>query len=153
MKHRNQRQNPQEGKPGKGSPASFALKPEASAPRLHQKNRQIQSQNLKAKPSASKFIGRGFVADFFGASPVASASGIRPGATPYGRIHTNTRFSIHLGRYDISTLPGTRHFYFALTAHWRWVSRQSENVVLEQSRNVVLTRVKLGKWRIQENYS
>ena len=39
----------------------------------------------KRKPSGRS---RGF-ADFFGASPVASALGIRSGATPRGPIHSN----------------------------------------------------------------
>ena len=48
--------------------------------------------NLKSKPSDGDSVAatRGLIADaFFGASPVvASASGIRSGATPRGRIHT-----------------------------------------------------------------
>jgi hypothetical protein len=53
---------------------------------------------------------------FFGASPVvASASGIRSGATPRGRIHINTPRPAVPSKQDISTLLGIGHFYFALT--------------------------------------
>jgi hypothetical protein len=45
---------------------------------------------------------------------------------------------------DISTLPGTRHFYFALPNERISMWQQSENVVFEQSRNVVLTPPSLG---------
>src|ERR1035438_6329647 len=113
MQPRSQRQTPQQGKPGKSSPASLAFTPKASARRLHQRNRH--SQNPKAKPSAHQSTDRGLAADFFGASPVASALGIRSGAIPRGRIHTNTPSKSHLAQYDVSTLPGIRHFYFALT--------------------------------------
>ena len=67
----------------------------------------------------------GFAADrggsvtdaFFGASPVvASALGIRSGATPGGRIHPNIRPSTLPCKEDISTWQTTGHFYLALTA-------------------------------------
>jgi hypothetical protein len=73
----------------------------------------------KAKPSDGDFVAtiRGSVADaFFGASPVvASALGIRSGATPRGRHQRNTASPGRLSKQDISTLPGIGHFYFALT--------------------------------------
>jgi hypothetical protein len=53
---------------------------------------------------------------FFGASPVvASALGIRSGATPRGPIHSKPARSALLHKGDISTLLGIGHFYFALT--------------------------------------
>ncbi len=61
---------------------------------------------------------RGSFADaFFGASPVvASALGIRSGATPRGQIHSKPTPSALRRKEDISTLLGIGHFYFALTA-------------------------------------
>ena len=73
---------------------------------------------LKPKPSGGHWVStRGLFADaFFGASPVvASALGIRLGATPRGRIHLNIHPSALLRKADISTLLGIGHFYFALT--------------------------------------
>jgi hypothetical protein len=73
---------------------------------------------LKPKPSGNDFVAtRGSVADaFFGASPVvASALGIRLGATPRGQFHPNLHPPALLCKADISTLLGIGHFYFALT--------------------------------------
>jgi hypothetical protein len=74
---------------------------------------------LKPKPSEGDFLSaiRGSVADaFFGASPVvASALGIRSGATPHGRFHCIPSPSALPRKEDISTLLGIGHFYFALT--------------------------------------
>ena len=74
----------------------------------------------KPKPSDGDLVAgiRGSVAEaFFGASPVvASALGIRSGATPRGRIYYNPTPSALLRKADISTLLGIGHFYFALTA-------------------------------------
>jgi hypothetical protein len=67
----------------------------------------------KRKPSG---VTRGFVADFFGANPVASALGIRSGATPRGRIHCNIRSSALPAKEDISTWQKRGHFYLALTS-------------------------------------
>jgi hypothetical protein len=73
----------------------------------------------KAKPSDGNFVVAigGSVADaFFGASPVvASALGVRSGATPRGRHQRNTASPGRLSKQDISTLLGIGHFYFALT--------------------------------------
>ena len=81
----------------------------------------------KTKPSEGDFVAdRGFIADaFFGASPVvASALGIRSGATPRGRVHTNTPLPKSPSKQDISTLLGIGHFYFALT--WRGTGHRFE---------------------------
>ena len=51
-----------------------------------------------------------------GASPIASALGIRLGATPREHIHPNSQLRRHPTKPDISTLLGLGHFYFALTA-------------------------------------
>src|ERR1039458_10755638 len=61
---------------------------------------------------------------FFGASPVvASALGIRSGATPRGRIHSKPHPSALPRKEDISTLLGIGHFYFALTIFSSFPSR------------------------------
>ena len=75
--------------------------------------------SLKPKPSGSNSAARGLsVADaFFGASPVvASALGIRLGATPRGRFHSSPSLSTLLRKPDISTWQRLGHFYLALTA-------------------------------------
>jgi hypothetical protein len=50
-----------------------------------------------------------------GASPIASASGFRLGATPRGPIYPNRPPQNKPAKQDISTLLGLGHFYFALT--------------------------------------
>jgi hypothetical protein len=50
-----------------------------------------------------------------GASPIASALGIRLGATPREHIHTNRQLQFCPTKQDTSTLLGLGHFYFALT--------------------------------------
>jgi len=78
-----------------------------------------ESRPSKPRPSEGDFVAafRGSVADaFFGASPVvASALGIRLGATPRGRLHSKPHPSALSRKEDISTLLGIGHFYFALT--------------------------------------
>ena len=78
-----------------------------------------ESTPSKPKPCDGDFVAAltGSVADaFFGASPVvASALGIRLGATPRGRIHCKPSPSALSRKEDISTLLGIGHFYFALT--------------------------------------
>jgi hypothetical protein len=78
-----------------------------------------KSKPKKTKPSDGDCFGatRGLDADaFFGASPVvASALGIRSGATPRGRIHSNTHPSALRHKEDISTWQKRGHFYLALT--------------------------------------
>jgi hypothetical protein len=88
-------------------------------------------ESWKAEPSVTGFAADrgGSVADaFFGASPVvASALGIRSGATPRGPIHVTTPLRNDTLKPDISTLPELGHFYFALTGWIRRVPTQSEN--------------------------
>jgi hypothetical protein len=55
------------------------------------------------------------IADHSGASPVASALGIRSGATPRGHRQPNTSLSRLTSKQDISTLLAIGHLYFALT--------------------------------------
>src|SRR5271163_1479177 len=52
---------------------------------------------------------------FFGASSVASASGIRSGATPCGRTQPTMTSSFLNFKADISIWPELGHFYLALT--------------------------------------
>ena len=54
-----------------------------------------------------------------GASPIASALGIRLGATPREHSHPTIQHRNHPIKQDISTLLGLGHFYFALTPGWR----------------------------------
>jgi len=101
----------------KAARRSFAF----SSPRLQllrDSTKESRIFFLKPKPSGNdSVVTRGSVTDaFFGASPVvASALGIRLGATPRGRIHLNIHPSALLRKADISTLLGIGHFYFALT--------------------------------------
>ncbi len=85
-------------KAGQKAPGGVAFYlSKASAPlKLHQRNRESQSQNqhqlLKIKPSHDAFATRGLNADaFFGASPVvASVLDLRVGRDPFtDRIQTN----------------------------------------------------------------
>lgn len=52
-----------------------------------------------------------------GASPVASALGLRSGATPRGHLHHNPISTAIPLKPDISTWQRTGHFYLALTQH------------------------------------
>ena len=71
----------------------------------------------KSKPSGSAwFTTRGLSADFFGASPVASASGFRLGRDPAAdNCNCTTEVLSVLRKPELSTLPGIGTFYFALT--------------------------------------
>jgi hypothetical protein len=50
-----------------------------------------------------------------GASPVASALGIRLGATPCGHPHPNIHSRLRPSKQDISKWQAIGHFYLALT--------------------------------------
>src|SRR5664279_4451310 len=116
-RRRNQRQMERRAKPARRSLAFHSPRP----PLL--KDPTKESMSSKPKPSDGDFVAaiRGSVADaFFGASPVvASALGIRSGATPRGRIHSKPHPSALPRKEDISTLLGIGHFYFALTRQMR----------------------------------
>src|SRR5919108_3881331 len=78
-------------RPAKAAGRSSRLMPRASARRLHQRN-AVENYcwrvtDVRAQPSRRRWsCGRVVcAADFFGASPVASALGIRTGATPHGQ--------------------------------------------------------------------
>ena len=110
---RNKKQKERRAKPARRSFAFHSPMPQLL------KGPTKESMSSKPKPSDGDFVAaiRGSVADaFFGASPVvASALGIRPGATPRGRIHSKPHPSALPRKEDISTLLGIGHFYFALT--------------------------------------
>ena len=114
---RNKKQKERRAKPARRSFAFHSPMPQLL------KGPTKESMSSKPKPSDGDFVAaiRGSVADaFFGASPVvASALGIRPGATPRGRIHSKPHPSALPRKEDISTLLGIGHFYFALTPRLR----------------------------------
>jgi hypothetical protein len=109
------------GKPGKSGPASprfLSPRPPLRDFTIEIGKLKVKVQTIHAKPSASdSFAGRGWSADFSGASPVASALGIRLGATPCGLIHPNIHSPLCSSKQDISTLQRIGHFYFALTGN------------------------------------
>jgi len=101
-------------KPARRSLAFYSPRP----PLLRDSTKESMIFCLKPKPSEGDFIAaiRGSVADaFFGASPVvASALGIRLGATPRGRNYTNTHSWHHTAEGDILTLLEKGTFSFCL---------------------------------------
>ena len=106
---RNPRQIERRAKPARRSLAF--IKPKASAPKLHHpdvaksksKTPELRCSRVLELPISN------------GASPVASALGIRSGATPRGRHQPNMTSPGCPSKQDISTLLGIGHFYFALT--------------------------------------
>jgi hypothetical protein len=133
------------GKPGNSSPASSRF----SYPRPPLGDfTKVDAIQKQSPPST---VG-GPAAVYFGASPVASALDPRFGRDPSAdRFHTNMPSSSVWSKPDISTLQRIGHFYFALTAHIFRMSAQSDNVLFAQSRNVLLTQVRLGRWT-KDNY-
>jgi hypothetical protein len=105
----------QKGTPGKNSPSVVALinpRPQlqniTTLISIRQNPRKKQNPRGHSRVFASLPISNG-------ASPIASALGIRLGATPREHIHPNSQPRNHPIKQDISTLPGLGHFYFALT--------------------------------------
>src|SRR5438270_9806274 len=96
------------GAPGKKRPAVFAFTcPKPPLGRLHQNDLR------KAKDPYSSQAAR-VSTDHSGASPVASALGIRLGAPPGGRNYTNTHSEIPRLKGDILTLLEKGTFSFCL---------------------------------------
>ena len=115
-------ENCSKGAPGHTRPAIFAFNlSKASALRLHQRNvtePNPENPNPKNQNPLEKILTRGFriSADFFGASPVASALDLRLGRDPdTDRIYLITPSSLPPSKQDLSTLQRIGHFYFALT--------------------------------------
>jgi hypothetical protein len=105
------------GRPGKIGPA--ASRCIDSRPPLGDSTKVMSLSTSKAKPSEGTQQGpvyRGFAADYFGASPVASALNLlRERDSPENRNQTITHSPPARSKPDISTLQGIGHFYFALT--------------------------------------
>jgi hypothetical protein len=87
--------------------------PKASAPELHHPD--VATSKSKTKTPKQKRSRVLAVPIRNGASPVASALGIRLGATPGGPYQPNIASLARPSKQDISTLLGIGHFYFALT--------------------------------------
>ena len=102
-------------KPARRSLAFYSPRP----PLLRDSTKESMIFCLKPKPSEGDFIAaiRGSVADaFFGASPVvASALGIRLGATPRGRLQPNMPSTAAPEKGDILIWQRRGHFHLALT--------------------------------------
>jgi hypothetical protein len=125
-------------KAGQTPPDRFAFTLfKASALRLHQSNGDVHS---KAKPSEGTPQGpvdRGFAADYFGASPVASALNLpRERDFPENRNQTIKHSPPNGSKQDISTLQGIGHFYFALTENSPWCRRK---VIMSYLRKVEMS--------------
>ena len=87
--------------------------PKASALKLHHPDvAKSKSKSKTPEPRRSRVLGWPISN---GASPVASALGIRLGATPRGLHQPNMASPARLSKQDISTLLGIGHFYFAMT--------------------------------------
>src|SRR3954451_3107330 len=97
------------GAPGKHRPAVFAFTcPKPPLGSLHQNDLR------KAKNPYSSQAAR-VSTDHSGASPVASALGIRLGAPPGGRNYTNTHSENHASKGTFLPCWKRGHFHFALT--------------------------------------
>ena len=90
---------------------SAFTKPKASAPKLHHPD--VATSKPKTPGQKRSRVLELPISN--GASPVASALGIRLGATPRGLHQPNLASPARLSKQDISTLLGLGHFYFALT--------------------------------------
>src|ERR1700680_4374732 len=110
-------QHKAKGKPGKSGPATSRLI--YSRPPLRDSTQVMRDSKTKAKPSEGTPQGpvdRGFAADYFGASPVASALNLpQERDFPKNRIHTTTHSPVEPSKQDISTWQTIGHFYLALT--------------------------------------
>jgi len=109
-RRRNPRQIERRAKPARRSLAF--IKPKASAPKLHHPD-VVKSKSKTPEQRRSRVLD---LPISNGASPVASALGIRSGATLRGPHQLNMTFPGRLSKQDISTLLGIGHFYFALTS-------------------------------------
>jgi hypothetical protein len=113
-RRRNERQMERRAKPARRSHAF--TQPKASAPKLHHPD-WATSKSKTPEQRRSRVLD---LPISNGASPVASALGIRLGATPRGPHQLNMASPSCSSKQDISTLPGIGHFYFALTGHGYW---------------------------------
>jgi hypothetical protein len=96
----------------KAARRTFAFtQPKASARKLHHPD--VATSKSKTPEQRRSRVLAVPIRD--GASPVASALGIRLGATPCGLTHLNMPFSARPSKPDISTWQRIGHFYLALT--------------------------------------
>jgi hypothetical protein len=112
-RRRNPRQIERRAKPARRSLAF--IQPKASAPKLHHPD-VVKPKSKTPEQRRSRVLD---LPISNGASPVASALGIRSGATLRGPHQLNMTFPGRLSKQDISTLLGIGHFYFALTGFTR----------------------------------
>ena len=108
-RRRNERQIERRAKPARRSLAF--TKPKASARKLHHPD-VAKSKSKTPEQQRSRVL---VLPISNGASPVASALGIRLGATPRGPHQPNMASPGGSSKQDISTLLAIGHFYFALT--------------------------------------
>ena len=122
------------GRPGKIGPAASRFP--YSRPPLRDSTQVMGLSKSKAKPSEGTPQGpvdRGFAADYFGASPVASALNLpQERDSPENRNQTITHPTPARSKPDISTLQGIGHFYFALTLH-RPLGRRSRRTTTDDA--------------------
>ena len=91
------------------------IKPKASALKLHHPDMANSKSTSKSKTPEQQCSRALELPISNGASPIASALGIRLGATPRGRIHSNIHPPALPRKADISIWQKSGHFYLALT--------------------------------------
>jgi len=139
------------GRPGNTGPAASRFL--YSRPPLGDSTQVMSDSKSKAKPSEGTPQGpvdRGFAADYFGASPVASALNLpQERDSPENRNQTSTHSPPARSKPDISTLQRIGHFYFALTrsgGHAIGLRLQSGSVRTENLACVIVTSRTYGLW-------
>ena len=114
------RNESQIGRRAKSARRAFAFtQPKASALKLHHPD--VATSKSKTPEQKRSRVLELPISN--GACPVASALGIRLGATPRGPHQPNMASPARQSKQDISTLLGIGHFYFALT----WIARGSSH--------------------------
>ena len=91
--------------------------PKASALKLHHPDMANSKSTSKSKTPEQRCSRALELPISNGASPIASALGIRLGATPRGRIHPNIHPPALPRKADISIWQKSGHFYLALTGY------------------------------------
>ena len=98
--------------------------PKASALKLHHPDMANSKSTSKSKTPEQQCSRALELPISNGASPIASALGIRLGATPRGRIHSNIHPPALPRKADISIWQKSGHFYLALTYRRYRLSRR-----------------------------
>jgi hypothetical protein len=109
----------QEGRAKPARPTVAFTQPEASAREFHQKqfaslNRKTLREQRAGQPGCHRALG-GLAPTAFAANSVASASGFRSGATPFGHLHLKPVSPKPTSKEDISIWQRRGHFYLAST--------------------------------------